>query len=386
MRREIQRKGILMMRRLGGLLVVVAVLVATFGVAQASAANGWPVVARNLDNPRGLAFGPDGALYVAEAGRGGPGPCDIGAAHQFRCFGTTGAITRVGTFGQRRVVRGLPSQGLPDGTAAIGPHDVSFDGGIYGYVPIGLGADPVIRSRFGPEAALFGHLIRFRVALPVLSGSIADIGAYEATVNPDGRVVDSNPYAVLARPGHRYLVDAGGNSLLDVAPTDAVGRGHTISTIATFPPRFVPAPPFLGLPPEARIPMDPVPDSVTQGPDGALYVGELTGFPFPPGAARIYRVVPGSAPTVYADGFTNIIDLAFGDDGNLYVLQYRATSFFSPDPTGALIRVAPNGTRTTVASTGLTSPTGLALRDGWAYVSNFGTSPGIGEVVRIPLD
>src|SRR5262249_43532325 len=31
----------------------------------------WEVFARGLDNPRGLHFGPDGALYVAEGGRGG---------------------------------------------------------------------------------------------------------------------------------------------------------------------------------------------------------------------------------------------------------------------------------------------------------------------------
>jgi hypothetical protein len=30
------------------------------------------VVMSGLDNPRGMAFGPEGALYVAEAGRGRP--------------------------------------------------------------------------------------------------------------------------------------------------------------------------------------------------------------------------------------------------------------------------------------------------------------------------
>ena len=29
------------------------------------------ILATSLDSPRGLAFGPDGYLYVAEAGRGG---------------------------------------------------------------------------------------------------------------------------------------------------------------------------------------------------------------------------------------------------------------------------------------------------------------------------
>jgi hypothetical protein len=38
-----------------------------------------------------------------------------------------------------------------------------------------------------------------------------------------------------------------------------------------------------------------VPNSVAQGPDGAYYVGELTGVPFEAGAARVYRVVPGRA-------------------------------------------------------------------------------------------
>jgi hypothetical protein len=35
---------------------------------------------------------------------------------------------------------------------------------------------------------------------------------------------------------------------------------------------------------------------VVVGPDGAYYVSQLTGFPFPVGAANVYRVVPGSAP------------------------------------------------------------------------------------------
>src|SRR4051794_9267421 len=35
------------------------------------------VIMTKLANPRGLAWGPDGSLYVAEAGRGGTAPCMI---------------------------------------------------------------------------------------------------------------------------------------------------------------------------------------------------------------------------------------------------------------------------------------------------------------------
>jgi sugar lactone lactonase YvrE len=132
--------------------------------------------------------------------------------------------------------------------------------------------------------------------------------------------------------------------------------------------------------------MESVPDAVAFGPDGALYVGELTGFPFPVGAARVYRLVPGKAPTVFADGFTNIIDIAFDEDDTLYVLEIFHNGLLSGDPTGALIRVDANGGQEIVMSEGLITPGGLALRGDNAYVTNCGTCVGGGEVLRIPLD
>ena len=170
------------------------------------------------------------------------------------------------------------------------------------------------------------------------------------------------------------VADAGGNSLLGVRQP---GR---ISTLAVFPPRLVPNP-FGG----PDIPMQAVPTTVTRGPDGALYVGQLTGFPFPVGGANVYRVEPGGQPEVVASGFTNIIDIAFGPDHSLYVLEIAHNGLLSGDTTGALIRVDANGSRTVIASEGLMMPTGLALRDGKAYVSNCGVCADIGEVLAIPL-
>jgi hypothetical protein len=70
------------------------------------------VIAQGLNNPRGLNFGPEGGLYVAEAGNGGAGPCIINSNNVLVCYGATGSVTRI-TLGdgpsQTQVVTGLPS-------------------------------------------------------------------------------------------------------------------------------------------------------------------------------------------------------------------------------------------------------------------------------------
>jgi hypothetical protein len=342
----------------------------------------FEVVADGLDNPRGLAFGPKGALFVAEAGRGGPGPpCATvpPPPPDFRvCYGPTGAVTRIWRGKDKRVVDGLPSLAppVPGGTGVevyAGPTDVSFDGK-RGFLVTGLGFHPDVRkTELVPVGELFGRLWRFWPGLR----RVADISAFELT-NPDEGVVHSNPYAVLATRGARYVVDAGGNTLLRV-------RDGTVTLVAVFPPRTNPLFPGVGPPM-----IESVPDSIVRGPGGDLFVGELTGFPFPVGEARVYRVSPDGV-NVYASGFTEIIDIAFDRRGNLYVLEFD-TNGLAPGTTGALWRVQPRGNRTKSESTrieveGLTleSPAGLAIGHGAIYVSNRGTSAGTGEVVRIPL-
>ncbi len=135
------------------------------------------------------------------------------------------------------------------------------------------------------------------------------------------------------------------------------------------------------------LPVQSVPSSLAVGPDGALYVGEFTGWPYRVGSARVWRVLPGKKPTVFASGFTNIADLAF-DGRDLIVLELASKGLQNPASTGTLMRLGSNGTRTVLASTGLVEPTGLAVAGGWIYVSNYGTYPAVGagphgELVRI---
>jgi len=321
------------------------------------------VVMSGLDNPRGLAFAPNGALYVTEAGRGGTGPCPVNGAGELRCYGPSGAITRLWKGKQERVVEGLPSHALPDGSSASGPNDISFQGTGGAYVTLGLGGPPAFQDAYGASGELMGTIIH--VSAGGQWRMVGDVASWEFASNPDGGAPDSNPFGILAEPGARYVADAGANALFRVAPNGAV------ETVAVFPARA------------SGRPTDSVPTAVARGPDGALYVSELTGVPFAAGAANIYRVVPGQPPTIFATGFKTIMDIAFDDDGNLYVVENAGGPVFFPPTSGQLTRVAPNGTRSVVRG-GLDRPTAVAIGpDEAIYVTNHGVSAGAGEVLKI---
>ena len=349
------------------------------------------VVMSNLNSPRGLAWGPEGGLYVVEAGLDSATSLCAPVARGQNCYSGSGSISRVVRGHQERVVTALPSVFNAATSDITGPHDIAFSRDGRAFLSIGWGGDPAARASLGELGRDFGTLIALRPtgregrddrrdseegedddrehARPGWR-IIADVAAFEAAHNPAGGTIDSNPYGLFMEGRRLFVTDAGGNSLLSV-------RRGVVSLVATFP--AVPVPPGPFNPPFTQ--SQAVPTEVARGPDGALYVSTLTGVPFLPGVASIFRVAPGETPTIYATGFTQVTDFSFGHDGTLYVLQYASGPFFSGN--GSVIRVATDGTRTTLTSA-LSHPTGIAVgKDGRIYVSNNGNLARVGEVVRI---
>lgn len=322
------------------------------------------VVLDRLDNPRGLAFGPDGALYVTEAGNTSINGACIVLPRGESCYSGTGAVTRLQHGVRQRIVSGLPSVTEPVAGGVAGPHDIGFVGRGNALVSIGFGADPAVRAGFGAAGSALGSLVRISA-----SGEwrvIADISAVETALNPAGGPVDSNPYGLLVEPSGSFVTDAGGNSLVSVSANGSTG------VVTAFAP--TPAPPPFNQ-------SEAVPTEVERGPDGALYVSTLTGAPFALGAAAIYRLDASGSTTVYAGGFKTIIDFAFYRRGALYVLEYDSAPLFFGGP-GRLTLVRRDGSRVLLSSA-LSTPTGVTVApDGAVYVSNRGNQAGVGEVLR----
>jgi hypothetical protein len=355
----------------------------------------FQVIAAGLNQPHGLTIGPEGDLYVAEAGDDQTG-ADCLTGVEASCANTSGVIARITPQGSvSTAVSQLSSVGNPmDAPGGAGVAGVQVVGGqIYGVIQ-NQNIDPTTGNEsYGSAGALLGDLVR----APLSGGpatAVASFGPYEAANNPDGGAgngpgdpsIDSDPYGIVAFDGGLAVADAAANDVLFVNAADQ------ISTLAVLP--LISEPDGHG----GTVQAQAVPTSLAVGPDGALYVGELGGAAGNDvGDVNVYRIVPGHAPTVYASGLTMIGGIAFDQAGRLLVLEIDTAGINDPQPggqpaSGALIRINKDGSQTTLASAGLLFPLGLTVApDGSVYATNFGvltpaTSPipGVsGEVVRI---
>lgn len=259
---------------------------------------------------------------------------------------------------RRNGVREVITLPLVEGEGAFGEPDVTF---INGLAPIGSGN--FFAARSGLDLAVGAALLR---ATHGNARVVADIEAFTVGDWPEGDIgqvpywknlgceppggfgagPQTNPYHLTALSGSQVLIaSAAGNALLHATTSGQV------QVVATFDPivdpttgeRLVQFP----LDPDTDCPVEPVPSSVAVGPDGAYYVGELTGatadnfaempMPTPEGIASVWRVEAGSRDVTCPSsecvkavtGLNSVIDLEFGPDGNLYVVEYEQNGFLA---------------------------------------------------------
>ncbi|TVP61135.1 MAG: ScyD/ScyE family protein [Nodularia sp. (in: Bacteria)] len=375
-------------------ITLVSLCITALSGTKAAEAASFTVIADNLNNPGGLSFSNDGKLYITESGTGGNGACvpPPSGEGDSLCYGTNGVVSVIDNGEIKPVLTELPSLALPDGKRAAGPRDIQFDATGQAYVLLGYGTNPTYRESLG-ETGL-GTIISPDFATNSWT-SIADIANYELVNNPDGDDLNSNPLKILIDGDQLLTVDSAGNGLLRVNTDGSELQALAVLPTQTlvdpiFPPSFTPSNepeqvPTQTEPPPLVTTIQSVPTGVAKGLDGAYYISEYTGFPFPEGGANIYRVGDDGIPTIYAEGFTHLMDLEFDYAGNLYVLQYANESGWKNNLDGSLIKIAPDGTRTTLISgNGLESPTALTIDlDGTVYIANRGDRPGEGQIIRI---
>jgi hypothetical protein len=131
---------------------------------------------------------------------------------------------------------------------------------------------------------------------------------------------------------------------------------------------------------------NPVPTSVEVDENGDIYVGFLTGFPWPQGGARIEHWSGGELVETFS-GLTMVTGLLMAQDGSLYAVEF--TSNFDPASgyaPGRVVKVDADGI--TPVLEGLTNPFGIAQApDGTIVVSiNSTGNEAAGQVIAVPMN
>ena len=311
----------------------------------------------DLINPRGMKIGPDGMIYVAEAGSAGDKKVSNVSGDSMS--GLTGRVSKVDAV---TGVRTTVADKLPSNSGffgAVGPTDVAFlDGQLYylqtaGGAAFGFPGNPtgVYRVNKNGTVTLFADIGAFNDAHPVTF----------SLIQPGG-----NPFGMTALNGDLYVTDGNFNRVLHITPDGKIGIIASFDNI--------------------------VPTGITGRAGGPLYVTVFGPGAWSPSDGRVYQVgVPTGAITEVARGYSAMIDVAAGPGGQLYGLSFGD---FGPGNdagppfthgSGKLLKVDAASHTMTPVVTGFSLSTALVFIGDTAYVTNDGVSlPGApGEIWKI---
>ena len=322
--------------------------------------------ATGLDHPRGLKFGPDGYLYVAEAGTGATsitGHISCVALQPPPFFSpiygspTGGRVSKINASGMRTtVVSDLPTSTSRIGDV-LGPADVAFIDNTLYVLQAGAGCghgvpsstNGIYRINSNGSHTRIADLGAWSVANP---GAQNDPGDYTPEGNWYSMVVAKNNFYAL-EPNHGNFVKVSLDGNIELVTDISASEGHIVPTALAY--------------------------------KGNFFVGNLGEFPIT-GNSSIFKITPSGNMKKIATGFSAILGLVLDKHSNIYVLEMTAGFPFPHPGAGRIRKIDPNGTVEDVIS-GLKLPTAMTMGpDGNLYVSNWGFGPPLGEIVKVTLN
>ncbi len=324
------------------------------------------VFATGLRFPRGFTWGPDGSLYVAEAGSGGthstkPGQCtQVPPPVGPYTNGGTARISRIRADGRRtNFAIGFPS-GMNAMGAVVGVSDLAF---LHGHLYALLSGGGCSHGTNGTPAG---------VAKVASDGSwhvVADLSAYQAAhpvAHPEAEDFepDGTWYSLVAGSDLLFAVEPNHGELVRIVPE--TGKVSRVADISASQGHVVPTALALH--------------------DGAFYVSNLGVFPITTGAERLFRIERDGRISIIRGNLTTVLGLDFDSRGRAYLLETSEGGGFPVPGTGRVIRINFDGTRTVIVK-GLFFPTAMRFGpDDRLYISNKGFGPPQpGEILRVDV-